>query len=133
MLGDRQEHFHPKLKRMMKNSLKGILLSGLVFPGVGQAALRHYKRGIAFILTASIILLVLVVKAAQHAITILEKIEAGGGAIDINTMTNVAAQASTPSGGLTFKLLVFLLVVMWTLGVVDAYRVGKKKDIEEAG
>ena len=117
----------------MKNSLKGILLSGLVFPGVGQAALRHYKRGIAFILTASIILLVLVVKAAQHAITILEKIEAGGGAIDINTMTNAAAQASTPSGGLTFKLLVFLLVVMWTLGVVDAYRVGKKKDIEEAG
>jgi hypothetical protein len=34
----------------MKNSLKGALLSGLVFPGLGQVFFRHYLRGIALML-----------------------------------------------------------------------------------
>jgi hypothetical protein len=56
----------------MNNSLKGALLSGLAFPGVGQIFLKRYKRGIALIITASVSLLVFVVKAMQHAHTILE-------------------------------------------------------------
>ena len=31
----------------MRKSLKGALLSGLVFPGYGQFVLKHYMRGIA--------------------------------------------------------------------------------------
>jgi len=118
---------------MMKNSLKAVLLSGLVIPGLGQVALRHYRRGMAFILAASIILLVIVVKVVQQAFTILEKIEAEGGVISMDTITNAVTQASTPSQNLTFKLLFCLLVVCWIIGVVDAYRVGRKKDIEEGG
>ena len=38
----------------MKNSLKGALLSGLVFPGLGQVVLKHYKRGFALMLTVSV-------------------------------------------------------------------------------
>jgi hypothetical protein len=33
----------------MKKSLKGALLSGLVFPGVGQMALKHKARGVKLI------------------------------------------------------------------------------------
>jgi hypothetical protein len=112
----------------MNNSLKGALLSGLVFPGLGQVALRHYRRGIAFILTASIILLVIVVKAVQQAFTILEKIEAEGGVLSMNTIMNAATQASIPSESLTSKLLLSLLIFIWIIAVVDGYRVGKKKD-----
>ena len=36
---------------MMKNSMKGALLSGLVFPGLGQIALKRYRRGFALMLT----------------------------------------------------------------------------------
>ncbi|HUL37860.1 MAG TPA: hypothetical protein VLW47_09240 [Thermodesulfobacteriota bacterium] len=118
---------------MMKNSLKAVLLSGLVIPGLGQVALRYYRRGIAFILAVSIILLVIVSKVVQQAFTILEKIEAEGGVISMDTITNAVTQASTPSQNLTFKLLFCLLVVCWIIGVVDAYRVGRKKDIEEGG
>ena len=118
---------------MMKNSLKAVLLSGLVIPGLGQVALRHYRRGMAFILAVSIILLVIVVKVVQQAFTILEKIEAEGGVISMDTITKAVTQASTPSQNLTFKLLFCLLVVCWIIGVVDAYRVGRKKDIEEGG
>ena len=116
---------------MMSNSIKAVLLSGLVFPGVGQLVLKHYKRGIAFILATIAILLVIVVKAIQKSFAILEKIKAEGGAISMTTVTNATIQASTPSDGLIFKLLLFLFILIWIIGAVDAYRVGKRKDIEE--
>ena len=116
---------------MMRNSLKGALLSGLVFPGVGQLVLRHYKRGIAFILSTIVILLVIVLKAVEKSFTILEKIKAEGGAISMNTITNATIQGSTPSESLTFKLLFFLFILIWIIGIVDTYRVGKRKDVEE--
>lgn len=114
----------------MNNSLKGALLSGLVFPGLGQVVLRHYGRGIAFVLTVSILLLVIVVKAVQQAFTILEKIEAEGGVLSMNTIMNAVTQASTQSESLTFKLLLSLLILIWVIAVGDAYRVGKQKDKE---
>jgi hypothetical protein len=114
----------------MNNSLKGALLSGLVFPGLGQVVLRHYRRGIALILTVSIILLVIVVKAIQQAFTTLEKIEAEGGVLSMNTIMNAVTQSSTPSQSLTFKLLFWLLVLCWIIGVVDGYIVGRKKNKE---
>jgi hypothetical protein len=115
----------------MNNSIKGALLSGLVFSGLGQVILKHYKRGIAFILTGPISLMLIVVKAIQQVFTILEKIEAEGGVISMNTITNAVTQASTPSESLTFKLLLFFLILCWIFGVVAAYRVGKRKDIDE--
>ena len=105
-------------------------MSGLLFPGLGQVVLRRYRRGMAFIFTVSIILLVIVVKAVQQAFTILEKIEAEGGVISMNTITNAVIQASTPSESLTFKILLLLLILIWVMAVIDGYRVGKKKDKE---
>jgi hypothetical protein len=107
------------------------LLSGLVFPGLGQVVLRHYRRGMAFILTVSIILLVIVVKAVQQAFIILEKIEAEGGVLSMNTIMNAATQAPIPSESLTSKLLLSLLIFIWIIAVVDGYRVGRKKDKED--
>jgi len=115
----------------MKNSLKGAFLSGLIFPGLGQIVLKHYKRGAVIMLTVLVSLSVVVVKAVQHALAILEKIELEGGAISMSTISNAATQASTTSGSLTFNLVLLLVILCWTIGVVDAYRIGKKKDIEE--
>jgi hypothetical protein len=115
----------------MNNSLKGALLSGLAFPGVGQIFLKHYKRGIALIITTSVSLLVFVVKAMQHALTILENTIAQGGEINMRAISSAAAQASTTSESLLFKLLWLLMLFCWIIGVVDAYRIGKRKDIEE--
>jgi len=113
----------------MNNSLKGALLSGLIFPGLGQVVLKHYKRGAVIMLTVLVCLSVVVVKAVQHALAILEKIELEGGAISMSTISNAATQASTNSGSLTFNLLLLLIIVCWIIGVVDAYRIGRKKDI----
>ena len=84
----------------MKNALKGALLSGLVFPGLGQVNLRHYKRGIVLMLIVSVSLLVIVVKAVLQAFTILEKIELEGRAIDMSAILNATTQATTTSDSL---------------------------------
>ena len=116
---------------MMNNSLKGALLSGLVFPGLGQIILKHYQRGIALMVTVLVSLLVIVVKAIQQAFIILEKIELEGGPIDISTISKAATQASTTSDNFIFNFVTTLIIICWILGVVDAYRTGKKKDKEE--
>ena len=114
----------------MNNSLKGALLSGLVFPGLGQIILKHHTRGIAFIITVSVSLLVIVVKAVQQAFTILQKIQSEGGAVDMITISNAATQAFSISEGLIFKVFLSFIILCWILGVVDAYRIGRKTDIE---
>jgi hypothetical protein len=115
---------------MMKNALKGALLSGLVFPGLGQVNLKHYKRGIALMLIVSVSLLVIVVKAVLQAFTILEKIELEGRAIEMSTILNATTQASTTSDSLLYNFLLLLIILCWIIGIVDAYRIGKKRDLE---
>jgi beta-lactamase regulating signal transducer with metallopeptidase domain len=103
----------------------------LVFPGLGQVVLRHYKRGIALALAVTLSLLVVVVKALRQAFAILEKIEAEGRVIDMSTISSVAAQTSTTSDSLVYNVVLLLIILLWILGIVDAYRLGRKKDLEE--
>ncbi len=115
----------------MKNSLKGAFLSGLIFPGLGQVILKHYKRGAVIMITVLVCMSVFIVKSVQHALDILEKIESQGGAISMSTISNAVTQASTTSGNLTFNIVLLLVIICWIIGIVDAYRIGKIKDIEE--
>ena len=114
----------------MNNSLKGALLSGVVFPGLGQVRLKHYKRGIVLMFTVFASMVVMVLKAVQQAFTILEKIMLEGGVIDIKTITDAATQAISTSDNVMYNLALLLIVVCWIFGIVDAYRIGKKKDLE---
>ncbi len=115
----------------MNNSLKGAFLSGLVFPGLGQVVLKHYKRGAVIMLTVLMSLSVIVIDAVQKAFTILEKIESEGGTIDMNTISNAATQVSTISDSFIFSFALILIIFGWIIGIVDAFRIGKKKDIEQ--
>ncbi len=118
-------------KGATSNALKGALLSGVVFPGVGQFALKHYGRGIAFMLTTLAGVVVLVGMAVQRAFIIFEKIELEGEAIDVGTILRVATQASTSSGSVLFTVVLLFLILFWIVGVVDAYRIGKREDSRE--
>ncbi|MBF0102384.1 MAG: hypothetical protein HQK77_15890 [Desulfobacterales bacterium] len=114
---------------MMKNSVKGLLFSALVFPGIGQLVLKHYKRGVIFILAVIAAIVAFLIKAVQQALVILEKIESTGGAIDMDSITIAATQASTKSDSLILQFLFFLIIFLWLFSSIDAYRIGRKKDI----
>ena len=114
----------------MNNSLKGAFLSGLVFPGLGQVILKHYKRGAVLMLAVSASMLVILIKALQQAFAIMEKIESEGSVINLSTISNAATQAATTFESPIFKLLLLLIIFCWIIGIVDAYRIGRKKDLE---
>ena len=114
----------------MNNSLKGAFLSGLVFPGLGHVILKKYKRGIALILTVIVSLFAIVVKAVQQALTVLEKIDLKGGNINFSTVSNAANNAVSTSDSFIFNLGLILIILCWIIGIVDAYRIGRKKDLE---
>jgi TM2 domain-containing membrane protein YozV len=78
----------------MKQAAKGALLSGTVFPGLGQIVLKHYVRGITLVLTVSVSLVVLVKIALAQALAILERIQWQGGVIDMSAISSAAARAS---------------------------------------
>jgi len=113
----------------MKKSLKGALLSGLVFPGVGQFWLKHPLRGIAQIALVSASLVAIVTKISQQAFAILERMEAEGGAVDLVTIVNSAHASS--SQDLVIQCATFVLVACWVISVVDAYFLGAKQDRED--
>jgi hypothetical protein len=113
----------------MKKSLKAALLSGLIFPGVGQFWLKHALRGSALVAAVSASLAVIVVKVSQQAFAILEKIESEGGAVDLVAIANAANASSATDGAI--KIATLVLVASWVVSMVDAYVLGSKKDRED--
>ena len=112
----------------MKNAIKGALLSGLIFPGLGQIVLKSYKRGIGLMIVCIAGLIVFVIQATQKAFLILENIAQEGGAIDMGTISNAAGQASAAYDSSTVNIALLLIIVCWVIGVVDAYRIGMQQD-----
>ena len=114
----------------MKNSMKGALLSGLVFPGLGQIALKHYWRGFALVLAVMAGLYIMIVTAVQQAYVILDTLEAEGGMPDSDTISQAAAQAAAASDSPMITAVSMLILVCWIVGIIDAWRIGKQKDLE---
>lgn len=116
----------------MKNSLKGAFLSGLVFPGLGQIVLKHYRKGafLIFIVVSSLVMFVSV--AVREAMAVLEKIQANGGLIDSETIARTANQITTNQASLLLNLLLLFMIFCWVFGIIDAYRIGRRKDIEDS-
>lgn len=115
----------------MKNSVKAALLSGLIFPGLGQLKLKHRARGMALMFIVLASLLVIVIRSVQQALAVLENIELADGEIDIGSILNSVTQAPTTFDSLIFHLASSLIILCWVIGVIDAYRLGKRKDLEE--
>jgi hypothetical protein len=115
----------------MKAGVKAALLSGLVFPGVGQMYLKRYGRGLLFMVLA---FLGLIIVAGMAAVAVLEGIGAEGvkgGAVDIDALANLAA-TSLADSGISINLVLLFVVCCWIYSVIDAYRIGKRRDAERA-
>lgn len=115
----------------MTHSLKAVLLSGLVFPGLGQWLLGHRMRAAIFMLAVSICLIIIVHQATQQAYAVLDQLQLEGGALDIVTITNAATQATSNIDSSVVQLALIALIFIWVAGIVDAYLVGRLKDRKE--
>jgi len=113
----------------MNTSLKGALLSGLVFPGAGQLWLKRSLRGVAFAGAFSLSLVVIVRNVAGQALAMLERIESEGGAVDLLAIVKSAHASSY--GDAVMNCASLVLLTSWLASMIDAYYLGRKQDLAE--
>lgn len=109
----------------MNASVKAALLSGLVFPGLGQLVLGAKRRGTLLIVGTLSCLTAMIVVATRKALMILDTLAREGRPLDMQSIREAAEQASAPPGSLVFNLFLFGLVLCWLYAIVDAYRTAK--------
>ncbi|MFZ1986851.1 MAG: hypothetical protein WAU91_20740 [Desulfatitalea sp.] len=116
----------------MTYAFKGLLLSGLVYPGLGQIILKRCLRGVAFILAATLGLVTVVVQAARMALTILEKIDLNRGVVGPDQILQVTHQAMAEANTILYKLAIALIICSWIYSAVDAFLLGRCMDRERS-
>ncbi|UCB55615.1 MAG: hypothetical protein JSW45_03555 [Thiotrichales bacterium] len=117
----------------MKNSTKGVLLSALVFPGLGQLVLKRYLPGFSIMLVVVAALILLIREALRQAHAILARLEAEGGPVDMAAITDAAHRAAGESGSTVSTVALLMLVAGWCIGVFDAWSAGRKIDSRTKG
>jgi TM2 domain-containing membrane protein YozV len=113
----------------MKKSTKAALLSGLVFPGVGQMYLKRFGRGLLFMVPVLFGVAIIVAMATIGAMESLKTIQAQGGIVDSNAIT-AAAQIHAKETAGYFRAILLFIVICWLAAIVDAYRLGSKQMLE---
>lgn len=115
----------------MKNTLKGVLLSALVFPGLGQMALKSYRRGAWLMVTVAVALVVMISVAVKQARMLFHQMEAEGGVIDMAAITDAVDRVANTTDSVIINGAFLLIVLLWLFGVVDAFRTGRRRDAVE--
>ena len=108
-----------------------MLLSGLVYPGVGQLILGHVAAGIVFIILATAGLIVLIycfVQRTSHLIDQLLPLLADN-RLDAKTLNETLSRDSAVGWGLEMISLV-VIAGCWLVSIVHAYFVGKQIDAQ---
>ena len=108
--------------------IKAALLSGLVFPGLGQIYLKRYLHGLFFIVLVVSGLAVIVAIATAAALESLNATQGQGRTIDMNTIANLAA---AQQNSIYCEVILLLIVCCWILSIIDAYKTGRKKRMDD--
>ncbi|MCG2584060.1 hypothetical protein [Massilia sp. TS11] len=107
----------------MNRASKAALLSGLVFPGVGQFYLRDWMRGIAFSLPSLVSLVALADNVLSRAEQISNLILAGKLAPELGAIAAYLDSQPPPPAVLSFAGPVLLLC--WVGSIIDALYTGR--------
>ena len=112
----------------MTRSIKAALLSGLVFPGIGHMVFKQYLRGSVLMLSASLGLSVIITKAVNQALTIVDRINSGEIAATAESITELASMPNGSADDSILSIAVVVFTVVWIIGIVDSYRLGIIQD-----
>jgi len=108
----------------MKQSTKSALLSGLVFPGLGQLVFqKRPKRGLAFLLPALIATCWMLFGIMQSANTLLDEAMSGRLAPDPASIIERLHQTSATASAETAS---WILLTCWLASLIDALLIKDK-------
>lgn len=116
----------------MKTSTRAALLSALVFPGAGHLYLKKYPVGIGLLVISVGLLYVVLTGVVDEAVAISEQLQSGAvpaSAASISALLEQTQAVQTDA----LNLASTALLVCWLAGIVDAYRLGMRRDRQLAG
>ena len=113
----------------MKASTRGMLLSGLVYPGLGQLILGRMTSGIILVLLATVTFVVLIYRVVERVYRLMDQILPllADNALDVATLKELLSRDAAGGWG-GVKICLIGLVVCWLVAIGHAYFVGKKID-----
>jgi len=110
----------------MDKAIKAALFSALLFPGWGQFYLKHYKRGLIFILPVLVGTLALVWVVVRAGAAIIKATPLKEGTVHLGDVIRVTIDALKTIDFSYFLLMLLLIAALWILSIIDAYQLGKK-------
>lgn len=111
----------------MKRATKAVLLSALVFPGLGHLYLKRWAAGIVLSGVAAYAVYTIASVTMRIAMDVIHKIESSGLAPDIDTITALVTQQVTGSEQAT-DMATIAFAACWLLGIVGSYLHGRAQD-----
>jgi TM2 domain-containing membrane protein YozV len=113
----------------MKASTRGMLLSGLVYPGLGQMILGRMASGITLALLATITFVVLIYRVVERVYRLIDQIVPllADNALDVTTLKELLSRNAAGGWGVE-KICLIGLVICWLVAIGHAYFIGKKID-----
>ncbi|HQL00081.1 MAG TPA: hypothetical protein PK090_04860 [Smithellaceae bacterium] len=112
----------------MDRAQKAALLSVVVFPGAGQFFLKKYIRGATLIIPFLIGCGVLGWIIVSKALDMIQTAPFQKGTVNAATVFDVTSKAVESLDLKFLGLILILLLLLWVLSALDAYRLGKAMD-----
>lgn len=110
----------------MDQARKAALFSALLFPGWGQIYLKHYKRGMIFLVSVVAGMISLAVSVILSGFAIIKAAPFRKGTIQFSDVIDVCIKAFGAINTKLFLSMIVLLLLLWILSIIDAYQLGKK-------
>jgi hypothetical protein len=112
----------------MKRHVKASIYSAIFFPGAGYFLLSKTKHAVCFLLLTFVALAVVIYDMTFKAQIIVDKILNGDLPIDfavVHQQLLITTGAFSPS---IITATYLFIVVLWVVGIVDCYRVGRLQE-----
>ena len=104
-----------------------MLLSALVYPGVGHLGVKKYVSALVLATAFSIPLYRVVSDIMVKANQVVAQINSGEIPLDITEISASLSQIMTPSSMQALNTNFYVMALVWGIAIVDVYRVSKQK------
>ncbi len=108
----------------MDRSVKAAMLSGLVFPGVGQLFLKRHVRGVLFLLPAAIATFYFSHAILAPVLAIAHDV--GAGIVPLDLFAIQRRVEATRIDTTMMDLAVLVMIAAWIGSTLDAWLVGRQ-------
>ncbi len=108
----------------MKKSIKAVLLSGLLFPGIGHFSLKRYQRGMIFFIPALTSLVFLVYYVLTKAFSIADQISQSEIPLDAQAISSIIYSENGATEVFMLNVATWIFIACWIISMIDSYRLG---------